>query len=272
MDKLLFECLKNENIEYFAVLDYSDCKITSEHIAERIGFVPRSVIVMLLPYFVGFPKNFSVYAASLDYHTAVNEITDRIIKNLAAEYPEYSYKGYGDHSPIDERHAALIGGLGILGKNRLVINEKYGTYFFIAEIITDASPERLKAIKPLPVSHCKCCNACVFACPTGLLRGEGECLSAITQRKGAISDDEAELMRKVGTAWGCDECQKSCPYNENPQKTPIEFFYRDRIESLDPEYLRSLPDEKFSARAFSWRGRKTVCRNVEILFSGNDGK
>ena len=136
MRALLDKCFLDEKIEYYAVLDYGDCRVINTRLAEKMGFTPRSAILFLLPYFVGYPTNFSVYAASRDYHLAVSEITGRIIAQLRSAYGEYSYAGFGDHSPIDERHAALIAGLGILGENRLVINEKYGSYFFIAEILT----------------------------------------------------------------------------------------------------------------------------------------
>ena len=72
-------------------------------------------------------------------------------------------------------------------------------------------------------------------------------------------------MRKFDTVWGCDVCQLSCPYNREPEKTPIDFFYRDRIECLTTEWLDSLSKEQFSLRAFAWRGKKTVARNLEKL-------
>ena len=72
-------------------------------------------------------------------------------------------------------------------------------------------------------------------------------------------------MRKYNTAWGCDECQSSCPYNREPEKTPVTFFYRDRISELSRELLDSMDKAAFEKRAFAWRGRKTVERNLDIL-------
>ena len=45
----------------------------------------------------------------------------------------------------------------------------------------------------------------------------------------------------------------------------LEFFYKERIESLSSELLASMDKAAFSKRAFAWRGRKTVERNIEIL-------
>lgn len=255
-------------IEYFTVLSYSDCRESAPHIVNRENFTPRSVIVYLLPYYSGECENISAYAASRDYHIALREVNDIIGKCLDTYAAGCSYRGYGDHSPIDERHAALIGGLGILGKNGLLINEKYGTYVFIGDMITDIEPSALSAVPAREYSFCSDCGACTSACPTGVLRGEcAECLSAITQRKGELNEQERALMRRYNTAWGCDLCQSACPYNANPTVTPIEFFHTDRIDRLTREMLDSMSAEEFRSRAFAWRGRSVVERNLDILDS-----
>lgn len=260
---LIFADMK---IEYYAVLSYSDCRETGENIIKRANLTPRSVIIYLVPYYTGECENISRYAASLDYHLVIKEINEAIARALSEKFPEAKIIGYGDHSPIDERYAALISGLGIAGESGLLINEKYGTYVFIGDVITDIPPEKLGAISPREISRCDSCGLCKAVCPTGILRGEGcECLSAITQKKGELSEEEASLMREYNTAWGCDECQSACPHNSNPEKTPLEFFYRDRIENLTKERLDGMDKDTFSMRAFAWRGRKTVERNLAIL-------
>ena len=256
------------NIEYFSVISYSDCRVTSERIMERESFTPRSVIMYLLPYYTGECKNISRYAASLDYHIAIAETNKKISDYLREIYPDCAFRGYGDHSPIDERHAALISGLGILGDSGLLINEKYGTYVFIGDVVTDIEPELLGAAEPLGIRRCEGCGACLCACPTGILSGNGtDCLSAITQRRGELSEDEQALIRKYNTAWGCDECQCSCPHNGSPEKTPIEFFWRDKIEELTEDSLAAMDKDTFSKRAFAWRGRAVLERNLSILAS-----
>ena len=254
------------NIEYFSVLSYSDCHETNSRIIEREGFQPKSIIMYLLPYYAGESENLSIYSSSLDYHLIIKEINIGLTNLLKEKFPNSNVKGYGDHSPIDERHAALIGGLGIVGDNGLLINEKYGSFVFIADVITDIEPDLLSATKPAEIKHCIGCGACKRACPTKILSGEGtDCLSAITQRKGELTDEECQLMRKYNTLWGCDMCQTACPYNQNPNKTPVKFFYEQRIPRLTREILDSMDDEEFSRRAFAWRKRKTIERNLDIL-------
>ncbi len=267
MKNLLKSYFLTQNIEYFSVLSYADCREINGRIIDRQGFIPRSVIIYLLPYYSGETINLSRYAASLDYHLAIAEINAGLEAFLRESFPNANIKGYGDHSPIDERHAALIAGLGIAGDNGLLINEKYGTYVFIADMLTDIDPELLGTSSPLPVRTCEGCGACKRACPTGILRGEGsDCISAITQRKGELTEEEKQLMRDCNTLWGCDLCQSACPHNREPKLTPIEFFHRDRIPCLTTEILDSMSDDDFSRRAFAWRKRKTVERNIEILY------
>lgn len=266
MKHIIKDYFTSQNIEYYAVLDYASCRQINRSIMEREDFEPKSVIVYLLPYYTGETVNISRYAASLDYHLALREYSEGLITALLAARPEARAKGYGDHSPIDEVGAALISGLGIVGDNGLTINEKYGSYVFIGDVVTDIPAEELGATEICDVKRCMHCGACKRACPTGILRSEGDdCLSAITQRKGELTDSECDLMRKYNTVWGCDLCQSACPYNKEPKITPLEFFHRERITELTREILDAMDKSSFMRRAFSWRGRKTVERNLDIL-------
>ena len=264
---MLKEFFDSEKIEYFSVLDYKSCLEISPSRIEREDFIPRSVILFLLPYYTGETENISRYAASRDYHMAIRAVGERLLRHLESRFPDAKMKIFGDHSPIAERHAALISGLGIAGDNGLLINEKYGTYTFIGDMITDISPELLGMAEPVEIKSCSHCGACRSTCPTGILRGEeNDCLSAITQKKGELTETEIALMRTYNTVWGCDLCQTACPHNKCPEKTPLEFFFRDRISRLDKEKLDAMSKEEFSHRAFSWRGRKTVERNLNIVY------
>ena len=259
-------------ITSFCMLDYANLRETKPHLVRKDGFEASSAIIYLIPYFTGFTKNLSVYAASVDYHAVIKEISDAVIA-IIEESGEYRALGFGDHSPIDERSAALIGGLGVIGDNGLIINEEYGSFVFIGDVITDIPPSELECDEPKPIGRCEGCGSCKAACPSGILRGEGDkCLSAITQKKGELAEDEIELMRKYGTVWGCDICSLSCPHNKSPRLTPIPHFYKDRIDFLTREILDSMSDEKFKKRAFSWRGRAVLERNLSLLYPENNLK
>ncbi len=267
MTDMLAEFFEKQGIEYYGVLDYALAREINPAIMERESFEPRSVILFLLPYYAGECENLSRYAAARDYHLAIRHYTAELIEELHRLFPDSSAKGYGDHSPIDECDAALSAGLGVLGDSGLLINEKYGTYVFIADVVTDIPTEKLgQSGIAHPHKHCISCGACRRACPTGCLRGESpDCLSAITQRKGDLTEEEVEMMRKFNTVWGCDLCQSSCPHNNEPKITPLAFFREDRITCLTRERLDGMSKAEFNDRAFAWRGRKIVERNLDLL-------
>lgn len=257
---------ESEGIEYYAVLPYSAVREINPALAARSGVMPGSVIIFLLPYYTAEADNLSVYSASRDYHIVIREVTGRLIARLSELFPDSTSRGFGDHSPIDEIDAALTARLGILGDSGLLINERYGTYVFVADVLTDIPPEVLGASEPKAHLTCEHCGACAAACPTGILRGESEeCLSAITQRKGELTDEEVSLMRECNTVWGCDVCQRVCPHNADPLQTPLAFFHEGRLQRLTSEILDAMSDEEFKQRAFAWRGRKTVERNLKLL-------
>lgn len=262
----LDELFASLSIDSYGALAIENVDIINERLLSREDFCARSALVFLVPYYAGETVNLSRYAAGRDYHIAIKEITERLIAGIKEKYPEAHAKGYGDHSPIAERAAALRAGLGILGDNGLIIHEKYGTYVFIGDVITDLPPEALGAKLPQSLRTCEHCGRCKAACPTGILRGESkDCLSAITQKKGTLTEDEIALMRRYNTVWGCDLCQSACPHNRAPALTPIPFFREDFIPHLTDEVLAGLSDEAFAERAFAWRGRATVERNVAAL-------
>jgi epoxyqueuosine reductase QueG len=265
MKEILEKFFEKEKIEYFGIIPYSECREVNKNLLNRMGFAPKSVIVYLVPYYTGKCENISVYAASLDYHAAIEEINSRLKAFLCKNFSENNFAGYGDRSPIDERYAASRLGLGILGKNGLLINRKYGSYVFIADMVTNIEIP-ISNYTPCEILSCENCGKCKQKCPSGTLADKNcACLSQITQKKGTLTESEARLIKEVGTAWGCDLCQSVCPHNRNPHPTPLEFFYKDRIEKLTLENLEKMSDEEFSRRAFAWRGKETVLRNLRIL-------
>ena len=254
-----------EGIEAFGILPYEACRLTYPALlSRRASFTPRSVIVFLVPYYTGPSDNLSLYAVSRDYHLYMSDLFARLAARLDREYPGEEHCSFADHSPIDERHAAVTAGLGVYGDNGLLIHPKYGSLVFIGEVFSTLPPPADAVI--LPPRACEHCGACRRACPTGALLGRGDCLSEITQRKGELPPEAFALMRRHGTVWGCDLCQTACPHTrraiETGVVTPIPFFHEARIAHLDSATLASMPPEEFKARAYAWRGRATIERNL----------
>ena len=265
------EIFEGEHIEYYAPIQLERLKVIKPHLLNRLKVSTEqgSALMMCVPYFTQDPHNISAYACSRDYHLYFEGLFDRIIPRLRELYPSYSFYGFADHSPIDEVHAAAMSGLGFIGDNHLFITERYSSFVFIGEIISDMPADKYSL--PLyegGVRLCIHCGNCERGCPEGL--DITMCLSALTQKKGELSMQERSRIIEHGVAWGCDRCQSVCPYTRAAHDsgsiyTPIDFFYENRIEGIDIDSLYAMSDEEFFSRAFSWRGRETVARNLKIL-------
>ena len=133
----------------------------------------------------------------------------------------------------------------------------------MGEIITDAYID----CEEKEQGRCQGCGACKNACPA---KDIGGCLSALTQKKGDLTPFEIEAIKSYGYAWGCDKCQEGCPHTLRAIKngtifTNIDFFKNDTLASISVQDIDRMSDEQFSERAYSWRGKATVLRNLKIL-------
>ena len=266
LDFIKTELLKR-NIDLVSCISLDECTLKRPYLIQREGIEKGSAVVFAVPYLsrIGTGKrNVSSYAVCRDYHAFFEDLFNEIIPLLNDKYPENKFAGFTDHSPIDEIEAAAKCSLGIIGENHLLITEKYSSYIFLGEIITDASLPSFAGL----IKHCEGCGKCTKSCPVSL--DISFCLSAITQKKNELSDNEKDMIVQNGCAWGCDKCQEVCPHTLSAIKngtiyTKIDFFNTSLIPNLSQEILDSMGDIGFKERAYSWRGQKVIERNLEIL-------
>lgn len=271
------EFLLNHGIKYCAAVELERCKILKEYLLTKNGFNKSAyAVTMLIPYRTDvIPTNVSVYASVSDYHAFIAQLSEELDAYVKSKYPHGHFKLFADHSPIDEVHATCISGLGFIGDNGLLINEEYSSFVFLAECITDLSPEEI-GVELAPqseVKECMHCGACAKACPAGCIKKAGgvddfkpktACLSAITQKKGELCEDEIKMMLDNNAVWGCDVCQNACPYTKRAKYSDIEFFKKGAIRTLTARAVEAMSDEEFATRPFSWRGRQTILRNLKL--------
>lgn len=264
MKSYILSLLEEEHIHICGAVPLSACRVTRRYLLERVGIADGTVLCFATPYYVeaAAPVNISRYAWGRDYHVYVKQLSERLLPCLRQRYPHNRFALFADHSPIDERHAAAISGIGILGNNGLVITDDYSSYVFIAELVTDADI----GDAPHEVRHCEGCGLCRTACPYHF---EG-CLSELTQRRGELSEADRRAVLAGGSAWGCDICGEVCPHTRAALRrgsihSPIPFFAEAQLPFLTSERLAAMSDEQFALRAYSWRGRDVIMRNLKIL-------
>ena len=219
------------------------------------------------------PGRVSLYARGADYHQVLRARLEPVAEELARRHPGCRFDYYADASPFPEVYAAALAGLGRLGQNGLLITEKAGSFAFLGFLATDAD---------LPVTGgeivpCRGCGACKTACPGKALRDDvgivpygallqERCLSAITQMRGDLTAEQAELVKRGGMLWGCDRCQLVCPENQNRRVFALPEF-ESQPDPAEEDVL--LSDRQFrrafAGRAFVWRGVQPLRRNHEIL-------
>lgn len=223
----------------------------------------NTVIAGLIPYYAGeCDSYFSKYTRGMDYH----KVGRRIFGNILSDLGISDYKIYVDISPYNERELALRCGLGVKGRNGLLINEKYGSYVFIAIALVNTDDVYENA----PLKECIGCGECMKKCPTGALGGESicyeKCISQITQKR-SITSAEEDIIRKNKTAWGCDCCQDVCPYNKKVSKTPILEFKERLLTHMNDLNTISNREfkEKYGCYALAYKGRNILKRNINLL-------
>lgn len=259
--------LREHGISLASPVPLSALTVIKPYLLARHGIERGTAFMLAVPYYTTFcdhpARNISSYAVSKDYHGFFEMLFADVLPKLRLEFPENRFVGFADHSPVAEVDAAAKAGLGAVGCNGLLLTKEHSSYVFLGEIITDA-PIPCEAIPP---AHCSACGACRRACPVEL--NMTRCLSALTQKKGKLDREEQERILGSGSFWGCDICQQVCPVTEAAKRagtlyTNIPFFTEKPLPHLEAEAVRTMPKEEFNTRAYSWRGREAILRNLAL--------
>ncbi|MEA1981316.1 MAG: tRNA epoxyqueuosine(34) reductase QueG [candidate division Zixibacteria bacterium] len=212
----------------------------------------KSVIMLGLNYYQPnadeIPKDYgrvSRYARGKDYHKIIKKKIENLIfkmmlaiepgldvndKKLREKSRRY-FRWFVDYGPFVERSYAAKAGLGFIGKNGMLINKQFGSWIFLAEIISSLE---ITIDDEVNVNHGRCgtCTKCIDACPTSAIIEDGildatKCISYLTIEKP--SDIPEELTPKMGKLiFGCDICQEVCPHNGRAIETTHKDFMSDK--------------------------------------------
>lgn len=225
-----------------------------------------SVIMCVFNYYMGSHEgNLSKYVYGTDYHTVIRAKLSALCDRLEGHFGAFSRYIFCDTSPLCDKYLAYLSGLGFFGDNHLLIHPVYGSYIFIGGIVTDLE---LEYNEPLG-RECAHCGKCAEMCPGGVFDGGFDifkCASYLQQKKGELSEQQKEIIRRCGNVWGCDVCSDVCTHNKNVPVTDIDEF-KVISSDLPRTELENFGSENSASynRAFTWRGRRILERNLDIL-------
>jgi len=217
----------------------------------------------------------SVYARNRDYHDTVKKRLKSLGRWLIEHYGG-TLKVFVDTAPVMEKPLAEQAGLGWRGRHTNLVSRRWGSWLFLGELFTSLEIEP----DPPERDHCGSCHACVDACPTRALDGQGHleprrCISYLTIK--AAAPMAAELRPLLGNRiYGCDDCLAACPWNKfaTPTREP-DFLPRVELTAPLLADLAQLDEadfrEVFTASPVKRAGRERLVANVLIAI-GNSGR
>ncbi|NLM96512.1 MAG: tRNA epoxyqueuosine(34) reductase QueG [Halanaerobiaceae bacterium] len=209
-------------------------------------------------------QDIALYARGMDYHYIMKEMMNSLIDFLKEQKKDLEYISYSDTGTILDREIACRAGLGWIGKSNNLINDYYGSYLILGEILTNTD-----LVFDNPVEdRCGDCSLCIENCPAEALKEYNlqvdRCRSYLTQKKGILSEEERNIIGKQ--LWGCDRCLEVCPYNKG---IPVNL-HKEFLPRLKGDYKQILVftkenfPEEWKKSALSWRGLNLLKRNTII--------
>jgi epoxyqueuosine reductase len=266
----------------------------------RVAPWARSVVVCAINYNTAQPYSTELQAGNShngsrgwisryawgheDYHEAVlrrlRQVEDAL-RHAAEAEPSAKSSGpiitrsYVDTGPIVERVFAKYAGVGWIGKNTCIINQKKGSWLFLGVILTS-----LELVPDLPApDRCGTCTRCIEACPTDALIAPYQldsnlCIAYLTiEKRGEIPEEmRAGMGRHV---FGCDICQDVCPWNRKaPATSAPEFAPRPELVNPALDWLAEISEEEFRTTFPASpvrRAKRSGLRRNAVIAAGNSG-
>jgi epoxyqueuosine reductase len=213
-----------------------------------------------------------------DYHDELLSGLQKIESHLHERFACQT-RCYVDTGPLVERAAAAKAGIGWIGKNTCILDQKLGSWLLLGVIVTSilVSPE---TVFEVAADRCGTCTRCIDACPTDALVAPREmdasrCIAYLTiEKKGVIAEDlRAPMGRQV---FGCDICQDVCPWNRRAPISQNEGML-ERKQLINPPlaWLAEMDSatfkQWFKGSPLERTRLKRLQRNVAIAM-GNSGE
>lgn len=243
---------------FYADMDYLKRHETLKATPLNIMSDAKSILCFGVSYNNNYPYSheysgnnplISRFALGYDYHIILRSKLKLFMQELKSiSGIDFDFRICVDSAPILERSYCVSAGLGWIGRNGTLINETYGSFIFLAEVLINI---QLEEDKPIVSDFCKTCGKCVNACPTGAITDDRtidarKCLSYLTiEHRGEFPDFIKGLDSKV--IFGCDVCQEVCPFNKDiPYTRMKELTPRSEILNITREDCFNMTKRDFT--------------------------
>ncbi len=211
----------------------------------------QSILAVGLNYYVNIKRpneslNIARYGWGRDYHRIIKQRLKKVGQWLEKQRPKCQWRICVDSAPLLDKAWAEEAGLGWIGKNSNIINQKKGSWMMIGHLLCTEPLTADTPSKPL----CGRCQECLQACPTKAITepfviDSNLCIAyhTIENKNETIPKNITSLMGK----WiaGCDICQEVCPWNHQtiPSSKDEEIMPKEWILKLTKEQVLSWNDK-----------------------------
>ncbi|MFC1862499.1 tRNA epoxyqueuosine(34) reductase QueG [Thermodesulfobacteriota bacterium] len=230
----------------------------------------RTIISLAYPY--PSQKSYTVDGFSVsrysqprkeDYHFRLKTLCRELVGLIKENFSKSSSRICVDSAPILERSFAYSSGIGFWGKNNMLVIPGYGSYFYLAEILTSV-PLQVPEIDPME-SKCGSCTSCIDSCPTGALckpydMDASRCLSYLTIESKEVVNSEAGA-RMDDCFFGCDRCQEVCPFNIVEKSREIVLPETEELLQMTDEDFKGA----FGSTALARAGLEKIKSNISAV-------
>jgi epoxyqueuosine reductase len=218
----------------------------------------RSLICVALNYYTPDQRpegeeyaKISRYGWGRDYHKVMQTKLKQLATWLESLNGGVLARYYVDTGPVQDKVWAQKAGIGWIAKNGNVITREYGSWVFLAEVLTNLE---LESDRPA-TSHCGTCTRCLQACPTGAITepfvvDANRCIAYHTIENRADELPQTIKPHLQGWVAGCDICQDVCPWNQRFAQATNVTDFQPYPGNLAPKLieLAQISDEEWNQR------------------------
>lgn len=145
----------------------------------------------------GMVEKLDTLAEQLATELKIHKVKTKVVKSASGRFVDKGFYGL-----ISLKHAAELSGLGVIGRNYLLCNEKYGNLLWFSAVLTDMELESDPLVN---YNFCGNCNLCVNSCPSSAIDGKGNINQNACRRT-------CYIVTKGILDLKCWKCREVCPH------------------------------------------------------------